>query len=103
VKGFFHEKKLIPYTQSKNRYLINRSFIITMNFSFDKIANALYIRISSEKVLNSDEIAEGIIIDYGKNENILGVEVLNFTDKNLNLNDLVQMTIEELIPRLAQC
>jgi uncharacterized protein YuzE len=74
-----------------------------MNFSFDKIANALYIRISSEKVLNSDEIAEGIIIDYGKNENILGVEVLNFTDKNLNLNDLVQMTIEELIPRLAQC
>jgi uncharacterized protein YuzE len=74
-----------------------------MNFSFDKIANALYIRFSSEKVLNSDEIAEGIIIDYGKNENILGVEVLNFTDKNLNLNDLVQMTIEELIPRLAQC
>jgi len=74
-----------------------------MNFSFDKIANALYIRFSSEKVLNSDEIAEGIIIDYGKNENILGVEVLNFTNKNLNLNDLVQMTIEELIPRLAQC
>jgi len=74
-----------------------------MNFSFDKIANALYIRFSSEKVLNSDEIAEGIIIDYGKNENILGVEVLNFTDKNLNLNDLVQMTIEELIPRLVQC
>jgi len=103
VKGFFHEKKLITYTQSKNRYLINRSFIITMNFSFDKIANALYIRFSSEKVLNSDEIAEGIIIDYGKNENILGVEVLNFTDKNLNLNDLVQMTIEEIIPRLAQC
>ena len=74
-----------------------------MNFSFDKIANALYIRFSSEKVLNSDEIAEGIIIDYGKNESILGVEVLNFTDKNLNLNDLIQMTIEELIPRLAQC
>jgi len=74
-----------------------------MNFSFDKIANALYIRFSSEKVLNSDEIAEGIIIDYGKNENILGVEVLNFTDKNLNLNDLIQMTIEELIPRLVQC
>lgn len=74
-----------------------------MNFSFDKKANALYIRISSEKVLNSDEIAEGIIIDYDKKENIVGVEVLNFTEKNLNLNDLVQMTIEELIPRLAQC
>ena len=74
-----------------------------MNFSFDKIANALYIRFSSEKILNSDEIAEGIIIDYGKNENIVGVEVLNFIDRKLNLNDLVQMSIEELIPILAQC
>jgi len=74
-----------------------------MNLSFDKKANALYIRISSEKVLNSDEIAEGIIIDYNKKDNIIGVEVLNFTEKNLNLNDLVQMTIEELIPLLAQC
>jgi uncharacterized protein YuzE len=74
-----------------------------MNFSFDKIANALYIRVSSEKILNSDEIAEGIIIDYGKNENIVGVEVLNFIDRKLNLNDLVQMSIEELIPILAQC
>ena len=74
-----------------------------MNFSFDRIANALYIRFSSEKVSNSDEIAEGIIIDYNKKDNIIGVEVLNFTEKNLNLNDLVQMTIEELIPLLAQC
>jgi len=74
-----------------------------MNFSFDRIANALYIQFSSEKILNSDEIAEGIIIDYGKNENIVGVEIFNFTDRKINLNDLVQMTIEELIPILTQC
>jgi len=74
-----------------------------MNFSFDRIANALYIRFSSEKISNSDEIAEGIIIDYGKNENIVGVEILNFTGRKINLNDLVQMTIEELIPILTQC
>jgi uncharacterized protein YuzE len=74
-----------------------------MNFSFDKIANALYIRFSSEKILNSDEIAEGIIIDYDKNENIVGVEILNFKERKLNLNELVQMTSEELIPILTQC
>ncbi len=74
-----------------------------MNFSFDKMANALYIRFSSEKISNSDEIAEGIIIDYDKNDNIVGVEILNYTGRKLNLNDLVQMNIEELIPRLAQC
>jgi len=74
-----------------------------MNFSFDKIANALYIRFSNKKVSNSDEIGDGIIIDYGKDNIIIGVEILNFTERKLNLNDLVQMNIEELIPRLAQC
>jgi uncharacterized protein YuzE len=79
------------------------SFIVTMNFSYDKMANALYIRFSNEKVSNSDEIVDGIIIDYGKNESIIGVEILNFTERKLNLNDLIKMNIEELIPSLAQC
>lgn len=74
-----------------------------MDFNYDKMVNALYIRFSSEKVVNSDEIADGIIIDYGKNDNIIGVEILNFTNRKLDLNDLVQMNVEELIPRLAQC
>ncbi len=74
-----------------------------MEFSFDKVANALYIRFSNEKILNSDEIVEGIIIDYGKNENMVGVEILNFPSRKLDLNDLVKMNIEELIPKLAQC
>jgi uncharacterized protein YuzE len=73
-----------------------------MDFNYDKMANTLYIRFSSEKVLNSDEIADGIILDYGKNENIIGVEILNFTNRKLDLNDLVQMNVEELIPRLVQ-
>ena len=74
-----------------------------MDFSFDKVANTLYIRFSLEEILNSDEIAEGIIIDYGKENNVVGVEIINFTNRTLNLNDLIQMNVEELIPRLAQC
>ncbi|MEJ2296703.1 MAG: DUF2283 domain-containing protein [Candidatus Lokiarchaeota archaeon] len=74
-----------------------------MNFNYDKMANALYIRFSSEKVLNSDQIVDGIIFDYGKNDNIIGVEVLDFKDRKLDLNDLVQMDVEELISRLAHC
>ena len=74
-----------------------------MEFSFDKVANALYIRFSNERILNSDEIAEGIIIDYSHDNNVIGVEILNFTNRKLNLNDLAQMNVEELIPRLAQC
>jgi uncharacterized protein YuzE len=67
------------------------------------MANALYIQFSSEKISNSDEIAERIIIDYGNNQNIAGVEILNFTERKLNINDLIQMNSKELIPRLAPC
>ena len=77
--------------------------VIATDIPGNKIANALYIRFSSEKISNSDEIAKGIIINYGKNQKMVGVEVLNFTERKLNLNDLVQMNSEELIPRLAQC
>ena len=74
-----------------------------MEFKYDKMVNALYIRFASGKVVNSDEIADGIIVDFVKNDIIISVEILNFTNRNLDLNDHVQMNVEELIPRLAQC
>ena len=74
-----------------------------MDFSFDKMANALYIRFSREKVSNSDEIAEGIIFDYGKDGSIIGIEVLNFKQRKLDLNELIDLNVEEIIPKLVQC
>ncbi len=74
-----------------------------MEFSSYKVVNTPYIRFSNEKIINSDEIAEGIIIDYDKDENIVGVEILHFSSRKLDLNDLVKMNTEELIPKLAQC
>ncbi len=74
-----------------------------MEFSFDKVANALYLRFSYEKVQTTEEIAEGIIIDYGKGNHKVGIEILNFSDRHLNLNDLIQMDAEEIIPMIIQC
>lgn len=74
-----------------------------MDFNYDKMANGLYIRFSNEKASSSDEITDGIILDYEKNDNVIGVEILNFTDRDLDLNNLVQMNAEDLIPLLTQC
>ena len=74
-----------------------------MEFSFDKVANALYLRFSNEEIQESDEIAKGIIVDFGKDDQLVGVEILNFTDRNLNLNDLVQKDVEEIIPMIVEC
>jgi len=74
-----------------------------MEFSFDKVANVLYLRFSDEEVESTEEITEGIIIDYGKREHVIGIEILNFSDRKLNLNDLIKMQAEEIIPLVVQC
>jgi len=82
---------------------MNCSFIVTMDFSFDKMANALHIRFSHENVIESDEIVESIIVDYGKEGRIIGIEVLNFKQRKLDLNELIDLNVEEIIPKLVQC
>jgi len=79
------------------------SYILDMDFSFDKIANALYIRFSHENVVESNEIVESIIVDYGKDGSIIGIEVLNFKQRKLDINDLIDLNVEEIIPKLVQC
>jgi len=73
-----------------------------MQISFDKVANALYLRFSQENVKDTEEIDDGIIIDYGENDNIIGIEILDYTDRNLNLNELIKMDADEIVPVIVQ-
>ncbi len=34
---------------------------------------------------------------------MIGIEILNFSDRKLNLNDLIQIDAEEIIPMIIQC
>lgn len=44
---------------------------------YDPAADAAYIRFSSEPVLESEEISQGIVLDYDRDGHIVGMEVLN--------------------------
>lgn len=74
-----------------------------MEFLFDKIANALYIKFSQEAVKDIEEIGEGIIVDYNENDLVIGIELLNYTKRNINLNDIIKLNAEEIIPMIVQC
>ncbi|MFQ5870522.1 MAG: DUF2283 domain-containing protein [Candidatus Zixiibacteriota bacterium] len=52
-----------------------------MRIRVDKESDALHLRISEDKVIESEEIAPGIIIDYGKNGKILGLEIIGLKEK----------------------
>ena len=73
-----------------------------MEFSYDKVADALYLQFSHEKVKDTEEINDGIILDYGEKDDVIGIEILNYTERNLNLNDIVKMNADEIIPVIVQ-
>ena len=70
--------------------------------SYDPVADALYIRLRDDEVVDSVEVCKDVIIDYNARNEIVGVEILNFSKKKINLNDIVLQGIEVLIPRLQE-
>lgn len=52
-----------------------------MRIRVDKESNALYLRISEDKIIESEEISPGIVIDYGEKGKILGLEIIGLKEK----------------------
>ena len=48
-----------------------------MRISYDEEVDALYIRLKETTYYESDEIKEGLILDYDKEGNLLGVGILD--------------------------
>ena len=72
-----------------------------MIMSYDHVADALYIKFSDGEVADSEEISEGVIIDYDQNGRVIGVEILNFSKRKIDLNRLIMMKEEEIIAKVA--
>jgi uncharacterized protein YuzE len=49
---------------------------MTLKVEYDAEANAAYIRFSSERVQDSEEVSKGIMLDYDAQGRIVGMEVL---------------------------
>ena len=69
--------------------------------SYDHVADALYIKFSDGEVADSEEISEGVIIDYDQNGRVIGVEILNFSKRKIGLNRLIMMKEEEIIAEVV--
>ncbi len=53
-----------------------------MKVTYDKEMDVLYIQFKTEQVTESDEDKSGeMIIDYAENGSIIGIEVLNASEK----------------------
>jgi len=52
-----------------------------MKIKYDKETDVVYIRFSSQNIAESDQDKPGIIIDYSADGQIVGIEVLNASEK----------------------
>ena len=52
-----------------------------MKIKYDKELDILYVSFSDNRIEESDEQKPGIIINYDKEGNMVGLEVLNATEK----------------------
>lgn len=59
-----------------------------MEIKYDETANVLIIRFKREKIAESEEVDEGVIVDYNSNGEVVAIEILNPKGK-IDLNKLV--------------
>ena len=61
-----------------------------MRIHYSHEADALYIRLKENDINNTDEIADDIIMDYDKEGNVIGIEILSASLKA----DMQQLIIQ---------
>jgi len=52
-----------------------------MRIKIDKQSDALYFRLDESRIVESEEIRPGVILDYDENETVVGVEFLNISKR----------------------
>ena len=56
-----------------------------MRLHVDKEADAIYLRLDDSKVIESDEVAPGVILDYNEQKEVVGFEMLYLSKRTSNL------------------
>jgi uncharacterized protein YuzE len=52
-----------------------------MRIKLDKENDALYFRLDENKVVESEEVRPGVILDFDENDRVVGVEFLNISSR----------------------
>ncbi len=69
-----------------------------INVSIDKEARAVYFKISDDEVLHTERLNDSLSVDYGKNDEIIGVEIIRVNKIELLLKKALK-DIASTIPR----
>jgi len=64
-----------------------------MRLRFDEKADALYLRLDDSKIVESEEVQPGIVLDFNEHNQVVGIEILRVRER-VPLASLRQMQFE---------
>jgi uncharacterized protein YuzE len=54
-----------------------------MKFDYDPETDALYVRLSDAKIIESEEVQPGIILDFDEHGQVVAIEVLRVNQRRM--------------------
>ena len=57
-----------------------------MKLHIDQEADALYLRLDVSTIVESEEVAPGVVFDYNEANQVVGIEMLYLSKRSANLN-----------------
>ncbi len=64
-----------------------------MKLHFDEKADAIYLRLDDSKIIESEEVSPGIVLDFNEHNQVVGIEILNVKNR-VPLANLKQLQFE---------
>ena len=52
-----------------------------MKLKVDHEADALYLRLDDSRIVESEEVSPGVVLDYNEQEQVVGVEILGISKR----------------------
>jgi len=57
-----------------------------MKLKVDEKTDALYLRLDDSKIVESEEVSPGIVLDFNDQKQVVGIEVLRLSERTPKLN-----------------
>lgn len=64
-----------------------------MKVRFDRDSDALYIRLDDSRIVESEEVKPGVVLDFNEQNQVVGIEILD-AGKRVPESSLKQMHFE---------
>jgi uncharacterized protein YuzE len=71
-----------------------------MKINYYSDTDSLYIHLSDKPSIDSQEISEGVVLDYDENGNLVGIDIDN-ASKKVQLNELILNQLPSNIMKVA--